>query len=179
MKRTSVSVRRFLLAASMRGSLVVAMLGLGVLASGCGSAAGGSTTAATSAPTATRTSATATPATGIQDATLGGTLAGFNATYSPEGDGVPGHFQGIISGTPFFVIVLTTVDAAKGHANHLRLVPQDSGVKWSAATGSQIATAFLPKDAKHLKDVTVSGSGLEHLYVSAALAGTFPADQFI
>jgi hypothetical protein len=170
------SARGRFIAAFMNGRLVVVMLALGILASGCSDSTAGAGSAATNTPAATRTIATATPATGIQDATLGGTQVAFAAIYSAAGDSVPGHYKGDINGTPVFIVALFLPN---GHAHHLRLIPQDSGVKWSASTGSQIATAFLPKDAKHLQDVTVSGSGLEHLYLSATLASTFTADEFL
>jgi hypothetical protein len=177
MKALLASAQRRFLAASMRGCLVVALLGLGILASGCsGSTAGaGSTPAAKNTPPATPPRASATPATGIQDATLGGVDGAFAATYGGAGDNILGRYRGIINGTPDFVVALFL---ANGHAHHPRLIPQDTSVKWSAATGAQIANAFLPKDAKRLQDVTLSDSGLEHLYLSAALAGTFTADQF-
>lgn len=171
-----VNAHRRFMTVGMKGQLVAVMLGLGVLITGCSGGAD-STATATNTPVETVVLVPATPDTRIQDATLGGTEAGFTNAYGAPtlNSAAVRHYNANIGGTPLVIVALLSDNK---HVHHLRLIPQDSAIKWSAATASGIAQAFLPKDAKHSKDVMVSGSGLEHHYLSAALAGTFSADQF-
>jgi hypothetical protein len=53
-----------------------------------------------------------------------------------------------------------------------------SGTTWSDQQGVSIARQFFPPDAKHVRDFTDRYLGLTHVYVSAALAATFPAGEF-
>lgn len=119
--------------------------------------------------------ATPVPYRGLGDtATLGGTLLGFDQRF-----GAPIHqanYVVTVAGVP--VTILAVRDAATSHIISLDIAPQGS---WTAAQAMKIALAFLPADAKHVRDFTLAPAphAVEHVYQSAALAATFPASAFI
>lgn len=63
------------------------------------------------------------------------------------------------------------------HLDDFRIA-QPSGTTWSDQQGVGIARQFFPPDAQYVRDIIDPYVGLTHVYVSAALAATFPASEF-
>jgi hypothetical protein len=135
----------------------------------------------TAKPTAT---ATATPSgpQPITAATLGGRESDFTAKYgdpvNPAGT-VRTYPPATIQGASVRISINTSATGSPDRARYLLLVPSDSGTTWDGTTANTIAKTFLPSDATYVKDMQVADFGLEHIYHSADLAASLPADLFI
>lgn len=163
---------------------------VGIIATAAGGCA--PTPTATEQPQATATlkpQPTATPS-GPQPVTgalLGGPINDFTQAFGSPTSTVPGatQYQTDVRGIPVFLAAATTDRKDTTTNSRVDQVvvrpPLNSGVTWTAAQGEAIAKTFMPPDAKYVKDATVTvpeGAILEHVYISARLAASFPADRF-
>lgn len=132
---------------------------------------GGSSSATPS--TTPQTHVTQTPA---KPAVLGATENDFIVTYSAPTQRASESriHKATIEGTS--ITISLTLDAANdgGHVHFIKI----TGTGANKATMEGIAKHFLPTDAKYQKDMQVADFGTEHVYSSASLAKTFPADMF-
>lgn len=135
-------------------------------------------------PTATTMPTNTPKPTGSQPlsgATLGGTQDGFTHVLGTPTDrsGVPWYAVKLARGTTAPLCYCTEHTGSDGNP-HLAWFHIDApgGTTWSDQQGVTIARPFLPPDAKHVRDFTDPQVGLIHVYVSAALAATFPASEF-
>jgi hypothetical protein len=150
------------------------------------SAGSTSTTIVLASPTATarpKPTATFTPSgpRPITSSTIGGMEANFQAKYGAPSmnEKAVRHYDASINGTPVLIVVLLDPGTGGQRAGFLHLVTPDSGTVWSKSTATGIAKLFLPSDATYVKDRTIQDFGVEHVYMSADLAASFPASAFI
>lgn len=121
----------------------------------------------------------------LSGATLGGTVADFFAKYGqpvalPSFSQKPNWFRfKLANGTTAYVCYCDGATGTDGAArlDDFRISPP-SGTTWSDQQGVSIARQFFPPDARHVRDIVDPYAGLIHVYVSAALAATFPASEF-
>ncbi|HLZ25435.1 MAG TPA: hypothetical protein VKQ30_25210 [Ktedonobacterales bacterium] len=113
--------------------------------------------------------------------TFGGTSAAFTAAFgapTKQQYGQTFYAYSLADGTR---IDICFCDATAGadqtlHVDILHAYPDDS-TQWSTAIASQLTQTFLPPDAVYQRDVRIADGSVEHVYRSADLAATFPADD--
>jgi hypothetical protein len=133
-----------------------------------------SSTSTPAQATVTRVPASAT---GIQDATLGGTVEGFITAYGAPAKIDHNHYSYDLTrdGHDFEV---TIIPEENGHVWYLRVGPTSSSVKWSPDTGQALSKLFLPNDARYQHNYTMPSGSVEQVYLSNALATSVKASDF-
>jgi hypothetical protein len=137
-------------------------------------------TSVTSAPSAQATNTPAGPAK-VSGPYLGTTESDFQAKYGAPvlKASLSRQYHATINGQQVFIAVtLENRGTDTARVRFIRVAPLSSSTKWSASTADAIAHVFLPPDAKFQKDANVADFGKEHIYVSASLGASFPADYF-
>ncbi len=123
----------------------------------------------------------------LAGAVLGGPIDDFTREFgSPtrtHGDG--SQYQSIsVNGTRAFLFVgtMTRGSTTTSRVDQIHVTPpRANSIRWTYAQAEAIAKVFLPPDAQHIKDLTLAlhpSKVVEHVYVSARLAASFPADAF-
>ncbi|HEY7093800.1 MAG TPA: hypothetical protein VH393_11510 [Ktedonobacterales bacterium] len=113
---------------------------------------------------------------------LGATESDFQAKYGAPTlkASLARKYNAMINGEHVFIAVtLEDRGTDTARVRFIRVAPLNESTKWSAATAEAIAKTFLPPDAKFQKDAHVEDFGKEHIYLSASLGASFPAERFI
>jgi hypothetical protein len=119
----------------------------------------------------------------ITDATLGGTIAAFQAKYGTpqaDGSGSTRAWKITIQGIPALISVTPANDAASDGQDHIIAIHiGPDGSTWNQSTADEVIQTFLPADATYQKDQEVPGVGTAQVYLSPDLGATFPASDFV
>lgn len=147
----------------------------------------GSPTATVRATATAHPTVTATPSPQrISGATVGGTQSAFTARY-----GIP--TSSLVSDTSYQATITTSDGPIPVEINVMSLVRGTDGQQridqlyledptattWNEYSGESVVPAFLPPDARHIRDDQDPNLGTLQVYQSAQLAATFPASAFI
>lgn len=166
---------------TQRQTLVIITLLMALLA-GCASAGRQPPPGATATPLA---SATPQSPASVHAPTLGGTINDFLGRYQVVSGTGNLVYDGAIAGQKVEITLGPDLPAqSRDGVAHIAVVTISVPAnalrveQWSAALADQIASAFLPADARFQRTVTVHGA-TDHIYTSASIAATFTPDQFV